>query len=458
MKISFEGAAKTVTGSQTWVQHQGYHFLVDCGLYQGPKEQRLLNWEKPAYYEKIQAMIITHAHIDHSGLIPRWVQWGWTGPIYCTQATADLLSVMLIDSARLQEEDARFANKTKYSHHDPALPLYNEEDARKALKLLYPLPFDKWVNLSPALSFQFTRAGHILGSAFVQISYAVNDHSKLLTFSGDLGNHNSDLIKDPQSTLETDVLVLESTYGNRKVNSQGREDRFAEIVNKVINRQGTLVIPAFALGRAQDLLFTLHQLKKQNRIPNVPIYLDSPMANEVTEIYLKNQDELRLAPHNQDIEEALSNRFFRPVGDADESMLLCMSTEPKIVISASGMLQGGRVLHHLKMKLPDEKSGVLFVGFQGSETKGRLLQEGIGSLRIHHQEITVEAEIFTLEGYSAHADDEDIQNWLKAYHKKPSQVFLNHGEPTAQTTLAERIKSELGLNVTIPSLHEGFDI
>lgn len=458
MKLSFEGAARTVTGSQTLISHHGCHSLVDCGLYQAPKPLRLLNWDKPKYFDKIKSMILTHAHIDHSGLLPRWSFWGWKGPVYCTNSTADLLSIMLIDSAKLQEEDARYARMTKHSRHDPALPLYTTKDAEAALKLLHPLPFDQWQELSPFMSFRFLNAGHILGSAVVQIAYTDNQSSKILSFSGDLGGGHSDILKGAMTGLESDELVLESTYGDRSVEAEGREDRLAEVVNKVIRRGGTLVIPAFALGRTQDLLFSLHRLNQKKLIPEVPVYLDSPMANAVTKVYQKHINELTIDPTNNHIEEALSSRHFHGVESPDDSMLLCMSDEPKIVLSASGMLQGGRVLHHLKQKLPNAKNGVLFVGFQGEGTKGRLLKEQILTLRIHHQEIPVEAEIFSLEGYSAHGDANDLIKWLKSFRKLPGRIFLNHGEIESLNIFADRIHKEFGVNAIIPELHQEFDL
>lgn len=457
MQIQFQGAAQTVTGSQTIIRHYGSSCLVDCGLFQGPKIMRQKNWNKPFYFHEIKSMILTHAHIDHSGLIPRWVSWGWRGPIYCTPATAELLKVMLPDSARLQEEDARFANRTKHSFYDPALPLYTEVDAQNALKMLYQIPYDQWQSINSNLSFRFVNAGHILGSASVQFSYSDDKESKLLTFSGDLGGAHSDLIKDTQPILETNSLVLESTYGDRSINIKGREDRLAEVITKVYNRGGTLVIPAFALGRTQDLLYSIHKLKTDSLIPDVPIYLDSPMAKAITRIYNKHMDELKIDSERL-VEEALSERTFKAIESPDESMLLSMSDEPKIILSASGMLQGGRVLHHLKTKLPGKNNGVLFVGFQGKETKGRLLQEGILSIRLHHKEIPVEAEIFTIEGYSAHGDSEDLIKWIGAMTKKPDTIFLNHGEPEAQMVFAEKLKNLFNINVIIPVEQQSFDL
>lgn len=460
MEISFKGAAQTVTGSQTVLKHYSDSILIDCGLYQGPKDLRILNWEKPNYIHDIKSIIITHAHIDHCGLLPRWTALKWKGPIYCTPGTAELMRIMLMDAAKLQEEDAKFANLTKHSKHLPALPLYTQKDAEDVCKLLEPIPFETWFKVTPHMSFRFARAGHILGSAIVQIAYTESNQSRLLTFSGDLGGSHSDLIRDTTTINESDELVLESTYGNRKINFSGRDDRLAEIIKKVIGRSGTLVIPAFALGRTQDLLFSINKLIHEKKIPPIPVYLDSPMAKSITKVYLNNINELQYDPTNSDlIEKSLSPSFFTPIEDADESMMLCMSEEPKIVLSASGMLQGGRVLHHLKHKLTDEKNGILFVGFQGKGTKGRLLQEGILTLRIHHKEIPVEAEIFTIDGYSAHGDSDDIISWLKKFKKMPTKIFLNHGEPESQESFSLKIKQEFPeVEVLIPSINQSYNL
>jgi metallo-beta-lactamase family protein len=456
MKITFAGAAKTVTGSQTLVSHGSTHTLVDCGLYQGPKELRNLNWEKPPYFENVSSIILTHAHIDHSGLIPRWFSWGWKGKVYCTHATRDLLEVMLLDAAKLQEEDARFANKTKHSHHDPALPLYTTVDANNAIQHLHAVSYNEWVELSTHFKFQFSRASHILGSASVQIEFTENDATKVITFSGDIGGGHSDILKDAPRITDTNFIVLESTYGNRKLQIENREQHLLEIINKVFARGGTLVIPAFAVGRTQDLLFSIYQLVKSKKIPQIPIYLDSPMARKITKIYKNHLGEMKAIGNNGDIEAALSDSFFNVVESPDESMLLCMSDEPKVVLSASGMLQGGRILHHLAQKLKDPKSGVLFVGFQGAGTKGRLLQEGILDLRIHHKEIPVEAEIFTLDGYSAHADQSDLIKWVEQFRMKPEKIFLNHGEPEGMAVLADILKAHFQTEVIMPSLNETF--
>ena len=458
MKLKFCGAAQTVTGSQTMVTHRNHSFLVDCGLYQGEKSLRELNWEAPTYLHDIEAIVLTHAHIDHSGLLPRWAKLGWKGPVYCTQATADLLQVLLVDAAKLQEEDAKFANRTKYSNHKPAMPLYEEADAFKALEFLYPLKFNEWQEIFPGISIQLIRAGHILGSSFVQIEYEEKERNQILTFSGDIGGGHSKIIKPPVSSFETDQMVVESTYGDRCVEGALREEKLSDVINKVVGRGGTLVIPAFALGRTQDLLYSLWQLKNTKRIEDVPIYLDSPMANAVTKVYLTHKDELLLEMNGVGIVEALSSPFFTPVTSTDDSMMLCMSNEPKIVISASGMLQGGRVLRHLLHRLPDENNGVLFVGYQGVGTKGRLLQDGLRKIRIYHQEIDVEAEVFTVEGYSAHGDQNDILSWMKSIRCPISNVFINHGEEKSSEALAQVIQNSFGCSVIVPKLGDEFKL
>ncbi|MGE0762583.1 MAG: MBL fold metallo-hydrolase RNA specificity domain-containing protein [Bdellovibrionales bacterium] len=444
MKIKFLGAAKTVTGSRTLMSFNHHKFLIDCGLFQGPKPLRTRNWQKPEGLEGLSGVLLTHAHIDHSGYLPKLVKDGFRGPIYCTEATAELCKIMLLDAAHLQEEDARFANMAKYSRHSPCLPLFDTQDAMAAIEFLRPMPMNKWHELHPGIGFQFLRSGHILGSAFIQIQYTSGNESRLLTFSGDLGNQRSKVLKPPVHLMETDYLVLEATYGDRVQSHEDPLMPFAEIINRVISRRGTLVIPAFTVGRTQEMLHMIHELQRKNLIGNVPVYLDSPMAQDVTEIYLRFKDELRLENHEDGFVAPFSPLDYKVVKSADDSMLLCMSTKPKIVISAAGMLTGGRVMHHLKAKLPDENSAVLFVGYQPEGTKGRLLRSGLTTIRIHHELVHVEAEILSLDNLSAHADSDETLDWLKQLQRKPREVFLNHGEPAALEALKYRIQTELG--------------
>lgn len=450
LKLQFLGAAGTVTGSKTLIEYNQQKFLFDCGLFQGPSELREKNWlsENPQLKD-IKAVILSHAHIDHSGYLPKLVKDGYRGPIYSTPATYDLCKLLLPDSAYLQEEDAHFANKAGYSRHEPALPLYQVEDAQKALTLFHTHTFHDWKELAPGLSFRFLRAGHILGSAITQFSFENQDTTKILTMTGDLGNGRSYILEDPERISHTDYLVMESTYGDRR---QPRDDPFQaleQIIHRVLGRKGTLVIPAFAVGRTQELLYLIHELEVQKRIPIYPIYLDSPMANSATDIYLKYPEELKKELQGTQIESRLLASKFKEVTSADESMLLCMSDEPKIVISAAGMLTGGRVLHHLKTKLPDEKSGVLFVGYQAKGTKGLLLKNRLKDIRIHHQKISIEAEIFSLDSLSAHADCEDLEKFVDGFAEKPEKVILNHGEENASESLRYLLQSEHHLNVQI---------
>lgn len=435
LKIEFLGAAGTVTGSKTLITYNQKKYLFDCGLFQGPKDLRQRNWESFPHLDTIQAVILSHAHIDHSGYLPKLVKDGFRGRIYATPATIDLCQLLLMDAAYLQEEDAKFANSSGYSQHLPALPLFDKIDAQKALELFWSVPFHQWVELDPGLSFRFSRAGHILGSAVTQISFKTNDHSKIVTFTGDLGNGRSCIIEDPEKILEADYLIMESTYGDRRQSRKNPIDELEIIINKIIRRGGTLLIPAFAVGRTQELLYLINQLESTHRIPRVPVYLDSPMANSATDVYLKYTEELKKDLHGNQLRSRLSTAEFKEVRSPDDSMLLCMSTQPKIVISASGMLTGGRIMHHLKAKLPDEKSAVLFVGFQASGTKGLLLKNGLKDIRIHHQKVPVEAEIFVIDSLSAHADCEDLVQFVKQMAKKPQKIILNHGEPNAAASL-----------------------
>jgi metallo-beta-lactamase family protein len=457
-KLTFLGAAQTVTGSRTLLEYHNHKYLVDCGLYQGPKEIRNLNWESVPYSKDIEHLILTHAHIDHSGLIPKFVVDGFHGSIVATKATTELCKIMLPDSGYLQEEDAFFANKTGHSIHKPALPLYTQNDAIKSLQYFNPRGTKEWLELDESTHVRFLRAGHILGSSIVQFSLNHDSGTNLITFSGDLGNGRSFLLKDPETVTETDYLVLESTYGDRVQPKLDPCEYFAQTINKVIGRGGTLIIPAFAVGRTQEILYIIDKLEKENRIPITPVYLDSPMAEKATDIYTFLDGELKL---NDSPNETFNFRThdFKMIKGADDSMLLCMSTQPKIVISAAGMLTGGRVLHHLKAHLPKAEDGVLFVGYQAQGTKGLLLKNGLRRIRIHHQDIDVEAEIFSLDSLSAHADSNDAIKWVKSFTRPPKKIFLNHGETNGLQALKYRLLHETQVKeVLIPSLGESFQL
>lgn len=457
MKIKFLGATGTVTGSKFQVEHHNIKILVDCGLFQGPKELRELN-RIPMEFVNYEAVLLTHAHIDHSGYLPGLVKQGFRNKIHCTHATHELCKIMLIDAAKLQEEDAEFADKTRHSRHFPAEPLYTQYDALLALEKFRPHAYNEWISLAGDMSFRFIRNGHILGSACLQIQYTENQTSKILTFTGDLGSGRSQVIKDPEYILETDYLVTESTYGDRKI-KELKEDEMADLINRVYKRQGTLLIPAFSVGRTQEMLFIIKKLQEQKKISSeMPVYLDSPMATRASAVYSKFGDELKLT-----FSEPNADTFFHPTNfriseSSDESMLLCMSDAPKIVISASGMLQGGRILHHLRAKLPNSKNAVLFTGYQGKGTKGLLLKTGIGKIRIHHQEVEVEAEVIALDALSAHADQEELLNWYKHLKNPPTKTFLVHGEEASLGALEYIIKNNLGWDCVIPKSGEEFKL
>ncbi len=458
MRLSFLGAAQTVTGSRFVIDYHHKKFLIDCGLFQGPKEFRMLNWEPFAEAKKIDYVILTHAHIDHSGYLPKLVREGFRGKIITTEPTKALCEILLPDSGRLQEEDAYFANTTKHSLHDPALPLYTEADAIISLKYFETHPTDTWREISLGFSVRFLRAGHILGSSIVQIALNVDQTQHLMTFTGDLGNGRSVILKEPAHIPETDTLIIESTYGDRVQPKNDVGEAFAQIIEKVLGRGGTLIIPAFALGRTQEIIYILNCLEKAGRLPTYPVYLDSPMAKSVTNVYSKLDGDIKLE-HTPGSGFNFTTNNFHVVDNPDESMLLCMDQRPKIVISAAGMLTGGRVLHHLKAQLPRPECGVLFAGYQAQGTKGLLLKNGLRSLRIHHQEISVEAEIFSIDTLSAHADSNDLVQWVKSISKKPTTTYLVHGEANATRTLQYRLIHECNLsNVLIPAIGETFKI
>jgi len=450
MVMEFVGAARTVTGSRTLCHHGKSSVMVDCGMFQGPKAIRQRNWQNLDLPDTCNGVILTHAHIDHSGLVPLLVKAGYDGPIYVSPATLELCRVLLLDSARLQEEDARFANKTGYSRHKPALPLYTVPDVHRAMKQFRAVSRDKWTRVSADLEFRLCRSGHILGSSFVELASSNHRGKKIALFSGDLGNGRSVILKPPTTDLSPDVLVLESTYGDRIQSKVSVEDDLAFLVHRVCDRGGVMVIPAFSVGRTQEVLELLRRLISAKKIPDIPVYVDSPMANATTEIFLKFQDD--------HLEGPILPWKFNAVQEVEDSKALNQKHGPMIIISAAGMLTGGRIMHHLKNRLPDPTNLILFVGYQARETKGRLLQEGIQALRIHHQEIPVRAEIVTLEGLSAHADQDELVAWVRALRKRPEKVFLNHGDNLAPDALAKRLKDELGLSVEIPESGQEFEV
>ncbi|MEW6734480.1 MAG: MBL fold metallo-hydrolase [Acidobacteriota bacterium] len=459
-ELYFLGATKTVTGSKYVLSVDGTKVMLDCGLFQGLKELRLRNWEAlPTDITSLDAVILTHAHIDHTGYLPRLVRQGYQGPVYASVGTTELCKILLPDSGRLQEEDARFANKMGFSKHHPALPLYTEKDAKAALRLFRSFQYEQQVALSPAFSFRFISAGHILGSSFIYITLKEGERETTIVFSGDLGRYDVPILNDPTPVLVADYIVVESTYGNRLHDPISAKQQLAEVVIRTAARGGRLVIPAFAVGRTQEILYYLRELETEQRIPVLPVILDSPMAQSAMHHYLHNRED-------QDIEmrelidkhiNPLTTKAFR-IGGKRGVTALTKQSKPCIVISASGMATGGRVLHHLKECLPDPRSTVLFAGFQAQGTRGRRLLEGEPTIKIHGEIIPVRAEIASISNLSAHADYAETLRWLSAFHQAPRRVFVTHGEPDAAQALKEKIETKFGWSVTVPDYRDRFPL
>jgi metallo-beta-lactamase family protein len=448
--LQFLGAAGTVTGSRYLVQHDGRRILVDCGLFQGPKELRLRNWSPPPVdAASIDAVVLTHAHIDHIGSLPRLVSQGFRGPVFSTTATRDLAALLLPDSAHLQEEEARYANEAGYAKHSPALPLYTVEDAQAALKRFQAFGYGESREIVPGAHLTFARAGHILGSAICILDLVTTRHR--LVFSGDLGRYDAPIILDPEAIDVATTLLMESTYGDRTHGEVKAIDSLAETVKDAVQRKGMIVVPAFAVGRTQEILYDLRTLEEERRIPVLDVFVDSPMARDATPIYLAHPED-----HDLDM-SALLRRGVSPLATArthfvnsvEESKRLNERPGPAIIISASGMATGGRVLHHLKQRLPDPKNTILFTGYQAEGTRGRRLMEGEKEVRIHGQPVPVRAQVLAVSGFSAHADWRELMRWLSGFRAPPSRTYLVHGEGPALEALRERV-AQKGWLVEIP--------
>ena len=453
--LTFLGAAQTVTGSKYLLETAGRRVLVDCGLFQGLKELRERNWQPlPVKPDAIDAVVLTHAHIDHSGYLPRLVSQGFKGRVFCTPGTADLCRIMLPDSGRLAEDDARDANRGGYTRHAPALPLFTEADAYQALTHLQPVGYDRPVPVGGAGTLTFADAGHLLGSAFARFTLEAEGGVDVV-FSGDLGRFSRPVLPDPSRVETADILLLESTYGDRAHEPDDGGARLAEIITTTIAGGGKVIIPAFAIGRAEEVIYSLKRLEEARRIPTVPVYLDSPMAVDALRHYAHHSHDL-----DPDVQSgrgqmgAFTTQRFTAVASPQQSKEIQASASPCIVISASGMATGGRVLHHLKAALPRKRNTVLFVGYQAAGTRGRQLVEGAETVKIHGQHVPVVARIERLDSMSAHADAGEIMQWLRGFTRAPRMTYLVHGEPPSQDALKARIESELGWQVRIPEYLE----
>jgi len=456
--LRFLGATGTVTGSKYVFSHKNSNIMVDCGLFQGLKELRLRNWTPfKMNVNDLDAIVLTHAHIDHTGYLPRLIKQGYNKPVYCTEPTRDLLEIMLLDSAHLQEEDAKYANKKGTSKHSPAMPLYSTEDARKTITLLKGIPYDTPFRPTADVLMTFQDAGHILGSAFVIGRWQEESgEEKKIVFSGDLGRFERPILKDPSPVLDADYLLVESTYGARLHEQGDPKEELQRVINDTINRGGVVVIPAFAVGRTQELLYTIRELESEGRIPVLPVYVDSPMAIKATKLYSKHTeiyDEEANALKEQGKDVLLTQRteFTQSV---DASKRINASDQPCIIISASGMLTGGRILHHLLRRLPRPRNSVVFVGYQAEGTRGRALQSGNDKIKIHGQQVKSAAAIETISDFSAHADYNEILNWLGNFEKAPRKTFIVHGEPESSKNLKKLIDDKFGWFTHIPVYEE----
>ena len=452
--LTFLGAARTVTGSKHLLEVDGQRILFDCGLFQGLKELRLRNWSAlPIAAETINAVVLTHAHIDHSGWLPRLVSQGFKGPVYCTGGTLDLCRLVLPDAAHLQEEDAKFANKRGFSKHQPALPLYTEEDAAEALSRFKVADYGKKIEVVKGIEIEFINAGHLLGSSYVLVTRSDKSGGRIL-FGGDLGRYARPILPDPSPGVAADVLLVESTYGERLHPAEDNGETLARIIKETFARRGKVIVPAFAIGRVEELLYWLFRLEDEGRLEKVPIYVDSPMAIKGIAFYDARTDELD--------KEIVSMRRklprFTSVNSALESKALVERDTPAVIIASSGMATGGRVVHHLFAGLPDPRNTVLFVGFQAAGTRGRQLVDGAQYVKMFGQQVPVHARIEKIDGMSSHADAAEIVRWLRTFPRAPKATYLVHGEAAAQDALKVRITKELGWNVEIPSHGQKVDL
>lgn len=447
MDLTFLGATGTVTGSKYLVEAGGRKYFVDCGLFQGYKQLRLRNWAPlPVAASSIDAVILTHAHLDHSGYLPLLVKNGFAGKIYCSEATRDLCRILLPDSGHLQEEEAAYANRHQFSKHKPAQPLYTLGDAKHSLSQFSPIDFDRDVILPGGFVLRLKSSGHLLGSSFVQLKH----DNTTLVFSGDLGRLNDIIMVSPSPISSADYLVIESTYGDRRHDPADPKIHLGKAINDTAKRGGIVIIPAFAVGRAQTVMYLIHLLKQARAIPDIPVFLNSPMASDATRIYHAHQSEHRLTPAQCD---AMCSSA-KIINSVEESKALNDIGGPAIIISASGMATGGRVVHHLKKFAPDPRNTVLFVGFQAGGTRGAAMLAGAEAIKIHGQYVPVRAQIDRIDNLSAHADYAEILDWLGHFKTPPRQTFVTHGEPTAADALRHRIEERFGWKVTVPEYQQ----
>jgi metallo-beta-lactamase family protein len=448
--LTFLGATGTVTGSKFLLDVAEHRTLVDCGLYQGAKELRLRNWEPlPIAAGSVDDVVLTHAHIDHAGYLPRLCLDGFHGAIHVTHATADLLPIMLADSGHLQEEEAEYHNLRGTSKHHPALPLYTAAEGLRAAGRVTGRSYGDRVRLQDDLSVEFAPAGHIIGAATLTVDVRTAAGHRRVVFSGDLGRYGAPIMPDPTPIGDADYIVVESTYGDRAHDPTPVADQLERVLIETAAREGAIVIPAFAVGRTQEIMYHLTQLERAGRIPKIPCYIDSPMAMRATDVYRAHPDEL-----DGDTQALVESHRFRITATAAESRGIHAVPGPLIIIAGSGMVTGGRVLHHLRARLRDPRTTVLLVGYQALGTRGRSLADGAASVRIFGEDVPVRAQVVTIHGLSAHADQPGLLRWLRTARRAPRGVFVVHGEPGPAAALAERVSRDLGWSVTVPGYRD----
>lgn len=457
--ITFHGAARTVTGSKFLLEADGARVLVDCGLFQGLKKLRLMNWEPPPLdIENLDAVVFTHAHLDHVGYLPRIVRQGYSRPVYCTEATSQLAEIILLDSAEIQEQDAEYANRKGFSKHKPALPLYEVRDAERTIKLFRHTSRGKWFAPAEPIWMRYHDAGHLLGSNLIEVEIRDRTPPLRIVFSGDVGRYDGPLYHDPTPPPACDYLVCESTYGNRDHSDRSILDALAEVVGRAVKRGGVMLVASFAVGRAQQLIYLLQVLKGEGRIPDLPIYLDSPMACDATTIYRAHREDHDLSDGDLNPARAvLAGPRVHLCRTTDESKALNHLNDPAVIISSSGMMTGGRIVHHLKQRLPSSRNTVVLGGYMAAGTRGRLLQEGAKRIRMHGQDVPVRAAIESIPGLSGHADRSGLLRWLRPL-SPPKTTFLVHGEPDSAEALAETLRADRGWNVQTPDLGDMHDL
>lgn len=459
VRVKFLGGAESVTGSRYLVEVDDFRFLFDCGLFQGLKELRLRNWDDfPVDPATIQAVVLSHAHIDHSGYLPKLVREGFSGPVYCTPPTADLLEIMLIDSAKLQEEETAYAIHKGYSRHARPLPLYTEADAQAVFPLLKTFHYNQTFQLNKRISVTYRDAGHLLGSAITEIVIQGDHQKKKIVFSGDIGRYQSEMLHPPTEIEQADVLFVESTYGNKDNPVGNPEEELARIANETFEKNGVLLIPAFSVGRTQGLLYHLRKLMKEDRIPDVPVYIDSPMAISATYLFFTHSGYLKNTFNLKEFAKEVETNMLVFVRSNEHSKALNQIKQRAIIISSSGMMTGGRILHHLYHRLRREQDTVLIAGYQAEGTRGRRLLEGEKTIKIFGEEVPVNCRVLYTSSMSGHADREELFRWMSQIKEKPKITFTVHGEGSDLYAYADAIRQRLGWNVMVPKYLESVQL